>query len=158
MEKRNKFGIILIAAAAAIGGVFLWKSMAEDAVSEPINPPPAYEKEKPPVSGAAVETAAPAAEGTPVPEQNGDSMTIDINRDIIRFMGVTEKELAEELVAYANSCGQGAAEKVCGTEEMIVDYAGGTVTVPCCFVTAGKKAGFDMIYQYKRKKYRFVPW
>lgn len=157
MEKKKKIGMILIAAAVGIGGVFLWKSMAEDTVK---STPVVYGNEKSEsVSGSAVETAPPvAATGTPETDENRGGMEIGINPDIIRFMGLTERELAGELMVYANSCGQGAARGVYGTEEMLVDYARGTITVPCYFVTDGQKSGFDMIYQYQRKKYRFVPW
>lgn len=161
MENKIKFGIVLILAAVCIGGFFIWQNLQR----EPDAPVPQQKEELSPgsvTSSAIIATAEPAVATESVPDpaidESKEDMVIDINPDIIAFMAVTDEELVRELRIYANSCGYAAAEKVKDMDEMMVDYAKKTITVPCYFTLVKKISKFDLIYQYEKKEYRFVPW
>lgn len=169
MEKKIKTGILLILAALCIGGIFLWQTYR------------GREKNELPETGAQMENTGYSKElfpetvsqgsvsGTVVSpgqadppelsvEETGEQNWADINPDILQYMGITEGEFSEKLRIYANECGYGAAEEAGDLKEMIVDYGKKTITIPCYFKVGNTVSKFDVVYQYEKRKYRFVPW
>lgn len=169
MEKKIKTGILLILAALCIGGIFLWQTYRGREKNgrlemETQMKNTGYSKEFFPETvsqGSVSGTAAPPGQTDP-PEPSageaGGQNWAGINPDILAFMEVTEEEFSEKLRIYANECGYGAAEEAGDLEEMVVDYGKKTITIPCYFKVGKTVSKFDVVYQYEKKRYRFVPW
>lgn len=169
MEKKIKTGIILILAALCIGGIFLWQTfrsgetneLTEEGVQtkETGNREEIFSKivSQGSVSGTVTPTAL-AELPESFPAEAEEETWADINQDILQYMGITEKEFSEKLKIYANECGCGAAEKAGDLGEMIVNYGQKTITIPCYFKVGKTVSKFDVVCQYEKKVYRFVPW
>lgn len=162
MKKKKILGIVLIIAAAVIGIVYLYQTFGKK--TEPVTN---ANKTPETVSYSAVtketdttQTPVPTIKVTPDADNNENRKNLDynINPDMLGFMRVSEQEVKEQLKIYANSCGYGTAEKIQDMDEMIVNYEEKTITIPCYFSIEGKISKFDMIYQWEKKKYRFVLW
>lgn len=161
MEKRIKLGIVLIIVAVCIGGFFIWQYF--QGKQNAAVPQAEIEKSVDSVSSSSVTvTESPTATKESVPDpsidESKESMTVDINPDMLNFMGITKEEMEKELRIYANSCGYAAVEKVKDIDELIINYAKKTITIPCYFALKKNISKFDLIYQYEKKQYRFVPW
>lgn len=105
-------------------------------------------------------SAAPAATGAVTVEdtENWNRLTVKIDQDILDYLGVTAKEAKRKLREIANAAGERSAESVSDMGEMNVNFAENTVTIPCYFSEDGEMVKFDLIYQTKKKTWRFVLW
>lgn len=159
MKKKIRLGIILIFAALCIAAFFLLQTFAgKEERTEYRN----YTHSET-VSPAAVNlviSPVPTQEKAPDPavDESRDPIQAEFNPDILDYMGVTKEDLLMQVKIFANSCGYGAAREVKDLDELYVDYSRQTITVPCRLSLDKKTVKFDCIYNYEKKKYRFVPW
>lgn len=155
---RKKLGIVLIVVAVLIGLIFLYEMTRKE------KPEQVGEQKVNTVTSSAIMqsgnfTGEPTAAPTPTPiSESNNEILCEIRSDILDYMQVSAGEVSKQLRIYANSCGYSAATKVEDMDEMMVNYAKKTITVPCYFTLGKRISKFDMVYQYEKKTYRFVPW
>ena len=156
---KRRYGVILIIVAILIGGIAVYEAFFLNSNGKEKNPQAPIATESVDEKTFAIEeTATPEPTENPDMDQSTKEIKISIRTDIIQFLGANPKEMARELRIFANSCGRSRAEKVKDMGEMLVEYEKGTVTVPCYFQQGSDLMNFDMIYNLKKNKYRFVPW
>lgn len=160
--KKRKLGIVLIFIALCIGIFFMINAFSgkeEKVENRKADGVTSRETVSPPAVSLTI-SPAPAKESTPDPavDESKEPLRIEINPAILEHMGVTREEFASQITIYANSCGWSSAEAVNDLDEMFVNYAEKTITVPCRFSMGKETEKFDCIYHYEKKKYRFVPW
>lgn len=160
--KKRKLGIVLIFIALCLG-IFLMinafsgkKEKVENRKADGII---SRETVSPPAVHLTI-SPEPTKESAPDPavDESRELLRIKINPAILEHMGVTREVFVRQIKIYANSCGCSSAEEINDLDEMFVNYAEETITVPCCFSMGKETSKFDCIYYYKKKKYRFVPW
>lgn len=160
--KKRKLGIVLIFIALCIGIFFMINAFSgkEEKVINRKDDGITSRETVPPPTVNLIVTPTPTKESAPDPavDESKEPLRIEINPAILKHMGVTTEEFAGQIRIYANSCGWSSAEEVNDLDEMFVNYAEKTITVPCCFSMGRKTEKFDCIYHYEKKKYRFVPW
>ena len=163
MDKKVKLGIALIAAAAVLGGFFLYQDYFAGQAGTVLQAEVEMTPEavfSPAVTAEALEnTGVPAGESGQEKEEMETQIKAEVSESILAFIQVSREDFTKETKIYANSCGYGNAGKVKDMGEMIVNYTEKTVTVPCYFtMKQAERKKFDVIYYYEKKKYRFVPW
>lgn len=102
-------------------------------------------------------------EDTPIPSPGGTDevkgdINIEINKDILQYIQVSKEDFDTEIQIFANSFGYAGADEAGDMDEMTVNYAGKTVTVPCYIKLGDKKMKFDAIYNRDKRKWHFAPW
>ena len=111
-------------------------------------------------------TMLPTAEPTPTELQEKFFTNINIKMKIredilqnLKLHGASKEVVKEELLIYANGSGESGADTVSDMAEMTVDYAKETITIPCYFATGNNHSvKFDMIFNYTKKTFDFIPW
>lgn len=149
MKANKKNGVILIIIAILIlisylAFEFLFKNGTPKNETEPL-----------PKIEVTSEEPTKLPDGADVPMYN---IKIDINPEILKLMKVTKKEFDREIIIYANSSGYAAAELMKDMDEVFIDYAKKTITVPCYFKVGKHKGKFDVVYYYHSKKWNFIPF
>lgn len=163
---KRKKGIVLIVAAVLIFAGFLSYEYAGK-----------KEKKKEPEQSSVTGTAAELSEEKTVTESSPsvtpetiknednpddkewqESIVMEINPDILTYMKVSEKDFRKQIKLFANSSGYTETCHVQDMGEVTVNFSEETITVPC-YLSMGKQSmKVDVIYQYQKEKWRFVPW
>lgn len=154
---KKKIGILLILVAVLIGMFFLYEMFGKKNLKEQNS---RTESVSHSATTTIIKTMMPDKPVSPTPKivEMQDELKCEIRKEMLDLMGVTNQEIVEELNIYANSCGCADADSVQDMDEIYINYADKTITVPCYFALQKKSIKFDCIYNYEKKTYRFVPW
>lgn len=168
----KKKGFALISLALMIAGAYFLMQLAQRterykkevmyaAEKESSIPMPDSQDTMPPtVQPTVVPTAMPTP--TVLQQEFFSNIKIKIREDILQNLklhGASKEVVKEELLIYANESGESGADTVSDMAEMTVDYAKETITIPCYFATGNNHSvKFDMIINYTKKTFDFIPW
>lgn len=159
---KRKKGILLIVLAIVVFAGYLGYDL--DSKKEK-----GMESKSPNMTGTPTTFSNPEPIVTPEPSQEADvpedaendlqdGIELDVKDEILSYMGVLKKELANQIKIFANSVGYAEANYVQDMGEMTVNFTEETIIIPC-YLSMGKQSmKFDVIYQYKKGNWRFVPW
>lgn len=164
----KKKGFALISIALMIAGAYFLMQLAQRTERYKKEVMYAAEKESsihmPDSQDTVQPTAIPTAMPTPTVLQQEffSNIKIKIREDILQNLklhGASKEVVKEELLIYANESGESGADTVSDMAEMTVDYAKETTTIPCYFATGNNHiVKFDMIFNYAKKTFDFIPW
>ena len=168
----KKKGFALISLALMIAGAYFLMQLAQRterykkevmyaAEKESSIPMPDSQDTMPPtVQPTAIPTAMPTP--TVLQQEFFSNIKIKNREDILQNLklhGASKEVVKEELLIYANESGESGADTVSDMAEMTVDYAKETITIPCYFATGNNHiVKFDMIFNYTKKTFDFIPW
>lgn len=162
---KRKKGIVLIVTAVLIFAGFLSYEYAgkKEKKKEPdqstvTGTAAEFSKEKTVTEPSSVTPETINNEDNPDDKEWQESIVMEINPDILTYMKVSEKDFRKQIKLFANSSGYTETCHVQDMGEVTVNFSEETITVPCYLSMEKKKMKFDVIYQYKKEKWRFEPW
>lgn len=161
----RKKGILLIIAAVTLFAGFVCYELIGKEPEETSLPDTASEMTETETTAtetkASFSTAEPEETDLPATDESEEweeDITLEVEKEILSYMKISKKELKKQIRLFANSSGYTDECQVKDYGEMNVDFSKETITVPF-YLSMGKKSmKFDAVYQYKKRKWRFVPW
>lgn len=158
---KRKKGILLILSAVVIFAAVIGHEIYAAKEKKPVVQEPEAEVEIPEVTENPKPTSTPATTPATTPDEMDEAkgdINIEINKDILQYVQVSKEDFDTEIQIFANSFGYAGADEVGDMDEMTVNYAGKTVSIPCYITLRNKKMKFDAIYNWEKRKWHFAPW